>query len=246
MIIKDILFKIRGDLKRLFVYPIPEWGTDGRIDYDKYWRKRRGEGHQFKLSAWQRRRAELILPFLNEGDIVVDVGGGDGAMLEFWRLRKKIRGVCVDNNQLVLDQAREKGMETIEADLSVSESWDRIPVCDFLTGFEILEHLPNPEEFVLKVSGRISKEMVFSFPNSGYYAHRLRLLFGHFPLQWVVHPGEHLRFWTVADTRSWVRALGFRLVQLITYEGIPLANRLWPSLFGQGIIVRISRDNIHG
>lgn len=246
MIIKDILFKIKGDLKRLFVYPVPEWGTDGRIDYDKYWRKRRGESQHFQLSAWQRQRAELVLPFLSDGDVVVDIGGGDGSMLAFWQSQKNIRGVCVDNNQLILNQAKERGMETVKTDLSISENWEQIPACDFLTGFEILEHLPNPEEFILKVAVRVRKEMIFSFPNSGYYAHRLRLLFGRFPLQWVVHPGEHLRFWTVADARSWIRALGFRLVGLITYEGVPFANRCWPTLFGQGIIIRINRDDIHG
>ena len=245
MIIKDILFKIKGDMKRLFVYPIPEWGTDGRIDYDKYWRKRRGESQHFQLSAWQRKRAELILPFLTEGDVVVDVGGGEGAMLEYWRSHKNIHGICVDNNLLVLDQAKKKGIETIEADLSNPESWERIPDCDFLTGFEILEHLPNPEEFILTVSGRVRKELIFSFPNTGYYIHRLRLLLGRFPLEWVVHPGEHLRFWTVKDVHSWVRALGFRLSGLIIYEGVPLLNRLCPAMFGQGINIRISRQNDH-
>ena len=229
-------------MKRLFVYPIPEWGIDGRIDYDKYWRKRRGESQHFQLSAWQRKRAELVLPLLNDGDVVVDVGGGEGAMLEYWRSHKNIHCVCIDNNKFILNQAKEKGFETIESDLSIPESWEKIPNCDFLTGFEILEHLPNPEEFVLKVANRVRKEMIFSFPNSGYYIHRLRLLFGCFPLQWVVHPGEHLRFWTVKDVYSWVKALKLYLISVATYEGIPCLNRFWPSMFGQGIILRISHN----
>lgn len=227
------------------MYPTPDWGTDGRVGYDRYWRKRRGENQLFQLSAWQRKRAELILPFLSEGDVVVDVGGGDGAILEFWRAHKNIRGICVDNNQLVLDQAKAKGIEIIKVDLSASESWEKIPACDFLTGFEILEHLPNPEEFILTVAGRVRKELIFSFPNSGYYVHRLRLLFGRWPLQWIVHPGEHLRFWTVKDVYSWVRALGFCLSGLIIYEGVPLLNRLWPAMFGQGIIIRLNGGKTH-
>ena len=82
--------------------------------------------------------------------------------------------------------------------------------------------------------------MIFSFPNSGYYAHRLRFLFGRFPLQWVVHPGEHLRFWTVKDVNSWVNALKMNFIKLIVYEGVPVLNKIWPSMFGQGIIIVIT------
>ena len=242
MLIKDILFKIKTDLKGLLSYPKPKWGTDGRVNYDLYWHERRGHGQDFKLSAWQRERAELILPLLKAGDVVVDVGGGDGAVLAFWRSKVDIRCICVDDNRLVLEQAKQKGIEVIETDLSAPSNWDLIPTCDFLTGFEILEHLPNPEEFILKTYGRVRREMIFSFPNSGYYVHRLRLIFGRFPKQWIVHPGEHLRFWTVKDAKSWSLALGVGLKEIIVYEGVPGLNRLWPALFGQGVILRLGKD----
>lgn len=243
MIIKDILFKIKEDLKKLFIYPAALWGSNGKIDYDIYWEKRRGKNQDFQLSAWQKQRAELVLPFLERGDVVVDIGGGEGAMLKFWRTQRKIKGVCVDMNDVVLNQAREKGFDVVKVDLLVVENWSQIPACDYLTGFEILEHLPNPEEFILTMSGRARKGMIFSFPNTGYYLHRLRLLLGRFPLQWVVHPGEHLRFWTIADTRSWVKALGLKIEALIAYEGIPVINKLWPAMFSQGIIIYIKRHD---
>lgn len=242
MIIKDLLFKIKEDLKRLFIYPTIFWGTDGKVDYDYYWHKRRGKNNDFSLSHWQKTRADLVLNFLSDGDVVVDIGGGEGAMLKYFKDHKNIAGVCVDDNELVLDQAQKKNLKVIKTDLSVPENWSQIPECDFITGFEILEHLPNPEHFILSLSGRVRKGMIFSFPNTGYYLHRLRLLFGKFPLQWITHPGEHLRFWTVSDVKYWVNALNFKMENLILYEGVPILNKIIPSLFGQGIIIHISKE----
>jgi len=243
MIIKDLLFKIKEDLKKLFVYPEIFWGNDGKVDYDYYWEKRRSKNNDFRLSHWQKARADLVLDFLNEEGVVVDIGGGEGAMLKYFKEHKNIIGICVDDNDLVLDEAKKNNLEVLKIDLSIAANWDKIPECDFLTGFEILEHLPYPEELILKLSPRVRKGMIFSFPNTGYYVHRLRLLLGKFPLQWVTHPGEHLRFWTVADIKNWVKALRFKMKKLILYEGVPVLNQALPSLFSQGIIIYISKKD---
>ncbi len=239
-IIKLLLFKLRQDLSEVFVYPKPSWGNDGRLDYNIYWRRRRPKGGNFQLSSWQQTRARLVLPWLSDDDVVLDLGGGAGEMLAYWSERKKITGICVDNNQMALDQAKSRGFEILNLDLSQPQNWSLIPECDYLSGFEIIEHLPNPEEFILAIKKRARKGLIFSVPNSGYYKHRLRLLFGRFPLQWVVHPGEHLRFWTVRDIKKWVSWLDLNLNQLIIYEGLPVLSRAWPSLFGQGIIIFVS------
>lgn len=243
--VKQFLFKLRQDLAEIFFYPKPVWGEDGRLDYDLYWQKRRKNGGNFTLSSWQKQRADLVLPFLIDGDVVIDVGGGGGEMLSYWLEFKKIKGICADVNASALGQAQSKGLETLQLDLSDKALWNNLPACDYITGFEIFEHLANPEEFIFFVQKRVRKGLIFSVPNTGYYKHRLRLSFGRFPLQWVVHPGEHLRFWTVKDMRWWLASLGLNLKKLIIYEGLPVLNRLWPSLFGQGLVVVVSFWNLN-
>lgn len=236
-----MFFKLRQDLAEVFFYPNPSWGEDGRLDYNLYWRKRRKNGSSFTLSAWQKQRADLVLPILSAGDVVVDLGGGGGEMLGYWGRFKSIKGVCADTNTLALTQAGTKGLETLLLDLNNKEDWAKMPACDYVTGFEIIEHLPNPEELILFARNKVRKGLIFSVPNTGYYKHRLRLLLGRFPLQWIVHPGEHLRFWTVKDMNSWAKALGLKVEKLVVYEGLPWLNKIWPSLFGQGIIIYLKK-----
>ena len=73
-------------------------------------------------------------------------------------------------------------------------------------------------------------------PITGVFADRLRLLFGRFPLQWVVTPGEHLRYWTRADFGWWAEQMGFRLVRAVPYEGTPWLKDVWPSLFAAAFV----------
>ena len=63
-----------------------------------------------------------------------------------------------------------------------------------------------------------------------------RLLLGRFPLQWLAHPGEHLRFWTHVDFLWWANCLGYRVQTAIPYQGTPFLKRLWPNLFASGIV----------
>ncbi len=239
MIIKDILFVIKEDIKRLRKYPEVSLGIDYKVDYTKYWEKR-GRRDKAILSVWQKDRALHISNILQKGDIIMDVGCGDGALLKFLVDEKGVKGIGVDMNDSILENARQLGIETVECDITKIESLNNLPQVDYIMGLEILEHMHNPEEFIIKMLPKARKGMIFSFPNTGYYEHRFRLLFGSFPLQWILHPSEHLRYWTVRDVIFWVNSLNLKLNKLILYQGIPILNKLIPSLFGKGIIIHIS------
>ena len=66
---------------------------------------------------------------------------------------------------------------------------------------------------------------------------------GKFPVQWVVFPGEHLRFWSVPDFRAWVTSLSLPTPSITASNGFTFAgiHRLWPNLFGNQIVVRCDR-----
>src|SRR3989344_4802178 len=215
MIIKDFLFKLKTDLKSLRRYPKTDLALDPKPNYEKYWAIRRGVNYRPVLSIWQKQRANFLLKMIEPGSTVIDLGCGDGLILKYLIERINIKAIGVDFSAPVISAANKEGIEIIEGDVSDINFLKSLPSGDYCIGLEILEHMAYPEEIVLTMSEKTEKAMIFSFPNTGYYLHRLRLLIGRFPLQWIVHPGEHLRYWTVRDVKDWVRSLGFKLDKVI-------------------------------
>ncbi|HQU07449.1 MAG: hypothetical protein B7X04_00585 [Parcubacteria group bacterium 21-54-25] len=237
---KKFLAVLKGDLGRLFIYPSLQVPEDFSIDYDRYWKVRGRSSMSEKgetLSLWQQDRASRAAEFIERNSTVLDLGSGGGAVLEYLREKRNIKPIAVDVSAHALISLRIKGIEALELDIASENDVEKLPEVDYILGFEILEHLPNPEKLIHTLAKKAKKGLIFSFPNTGYYAHRLRLLFGRFPLQWVVHPGEHLRFWTMADVRSWTPQLHLGPKSMVAYQGLPGLNRVWPALFGAGILL---------
>ena len=239
MSFKLFLYKLRTDLVHFMRYPQIAAGKGFSVDYDLYW-QRRGGIRQRGLSAWQKERADIAARIIERGSSVIDLGAGDGSMLVYLREKINIKPIGIETSKDSLEALRQNGIETVEADINDFRALATLPEVDYITGFEVLEHTPNPEAILDALRGKARKGMIFSFPNTGYYLHRLRLLCGRFPLQWIAHPGEHLRFWTVADVRSWVPQTGYELCALVVYQGLPGLNKLLPTLFAQGIVISLA------
>jgi methionine biosynthesis protein MetW len=112
---------------------------------------------------------------------------------------------------------------------------------DYIILSEIIEHLPDPEGLLSVLRPFARKAIIVSIPNTGYYQHRLRLLFGKFPLQWLVTPGEHLRFWTQADFHWWIKQIRFEIIDEIPYEGTPGLKQIWPGMFAAAFVYVIKQ-----
>lgn len=239
-IIKNLLVKLRGDLKQIFVYPSCVYGDDFSVDYQKYWERRR-DGNTAVLTTWQKQRANEALAIIEPDATVMDIGCGDGAILDYMHSVAGTKSIGVDIDPLILASAEKLGIQTVCADINDLDRIDALPMSDYIIAFEILEHMPNPETFIAHILKKSNKGLIFSVPNTGYYSHRLRLLCGRFPLQWVAHPGEHLRFWTALDMQFWIKSTGLKIEKMVLYQGLPLLNKIFPRLFSQGMIIFIKK-----
>jgi methionine biosynthesis protein MetW len=195
------------------------------MDYDEYWRVR---GFH-TLQPRYRIMAEVIEP----GSTVLDLGCGEGMLLQYLAETRDTSGYGVDVSQEAVKLARERGIQAEVADIT---SWQIDQAYDYIILSEVLEHLVNPEEVISKVHRRFRKALIVSIPNIGYYPHRLRLLLGRFPLQWVLHPAEHLRYWTVTDFVEWIDQFGLQAVDVRSSNGFPILDRLWPNLFSNQVV----------
>jgi methionine biosynthesis protein MetW len=210
-------------------------------DYDAYWRDKRGHGTMGEPGIFQFHRARWILPRIDEGDSVAEFGCGDAATLLWLKQRKKIEAIGIDVSDYALDFAKSRGIRTHRVDAK-SADWDSLPEADTYLLLEVLEHMPDPEVVLAKVLSKARKKVIISIPNTGYFPYRIRLLFGRFPVQWKLHPAEHLRFWTIRDFRWWLAQLRLSgKSEVHGYKGIPVLNRLLPNAFAMGIICEVRK-----
>ena len=229
---------IKEIARQLFFYPrllLEE------VNYDDYWLKKRGKSLGIS-NKWQRHRGDWILSQIEDGSSVLDIGCGDGGVILYMMEKKNFHAIGADISDICLKFLDSKGVEVIYFDVNDFSSIKKLPQVDHILILEVLEHMPNPEKLLQMLMPKVRKSIFLSFPNSGFISYRLRLLFGSFPIQWTLHPGEHLRFWTYKDLKWWLNELNLMDKSTVhVYEGIPIMNKLWKGLFGAGFIVNVKK-----
>jgi methionine biosynthesis protein MetW len=228
--------EIWGGLRGMFGEPTALLGS---MDYDAYW--------QLKRPSAVQPRFQIIAAYMERGDAVLDVGCGDGTMLAYMTQVKQIHGLGIDISTVAVESARKRGVEARVESLAELHRLTPASSFDHVVISEVLEHVADPEVFVRHAWQLSRNTLWLTFPNIAYFPHRLRLLAGRFPVQWVSFPGEHLRFWSVLDFRHWLRELGLPEPRFYPSNGVTLftLHRLWPNLLANQIIVRVDKPLKH-
>ncbi len=220
-------------LRRLYTYPAT--ARVGVVDYDTYWDNKAQQGLG-QLSSWRLKRAQVFTSLVATGDRVLDLGVGDGALLQYMLAAKAISAYGLDVSPKAVEFCRANGLDVDLADINQPITNHLNGTYDYIILSEIIEHLPDPENLLNSLRPYVTKGIIISIPNTGFHQHRLRLMLGRFPLQWVVTPGEHLRFWTRADFHWWASQMQFKIVKEVPYQGTPLLKDLWPGLFAAAFV----------
>ena len=222
----------------IFHYPKLVLSDD---DYDTYWRRRRQKGQSMgTINSFQKHRAGWVLPRIEDGASILDIGSGDGGVLLYLMASKPLKPTATDVSPMAIEFLQSKGIHTLRFDFARPEAVEELPRVDHVILFEVLEHMQNPEKFLRLMESKARKSIFFSVPNTGYIPYRVRMLLGSFVMQWRAHPGEHVRFWTFQDLKWWLRELGYESrTEIHVYEGIPVLNKIWRGLFGMAFVGEI-------
>lgn len=160
------------------------------------------------MTAAELLRADLRLlaDLVPDGARVVDVGCGDGALIEFLRDRKgcSVRGIELSVDQVVTCVG--KGLPVIQANLEEGLSDFPDGSADVVVISQTLQEVRNIRRLV-RDAMRVGERAIISYPNFGQASSRLRLAFrGRMPVsdvlpyQWYDTPNVH--FTTVRDFRK--------------------------------------------
>ena len=159
----------------------------------------------------------LIAAHVAPGSRVLDIGCGDGTLLEALRDRRgcDARGMEIDGGDVAACVA--KGLSVIQGDADADLAFYPDKSFDYAILSETLQTMMRPDQ-ALEELLRIGRHAVVSFPNFAHWRVRLSLLTGGrmpvtrlLPVAWYETPNIH--HLTVADFRDLVRERGITVEQ---------------------------------
>ncbi len=137
-----------------------------------------------------------------EGARVLDLGCGDGAMLELLARERGCRGYGVELSDANVLACMQRGVEVIQLNLEEGLSMFGDQSFDVVLQIDTLQHLRNAET-MLRETARVGRLGIVAFPNFAHWPNRLSVLRGRMPVtrrlpyQWYDTP--NIRVGTFAD-----------------------------------------------
>lgn len=186
---------------------------------------------------------DVIARWIRPGERVLDLGCGDGDLLQFLQETRGIRGYGIEKDPVKVAACIRNGINVLQLDLEQGLSGFEDDSFDHVIMSLSLQTVRHTEE-LLKEMLRVGHEAVVSFPNFGYHKHRQAIMAGrmpvskHLPYQWFNSP--NVRFFTIADFEALCAARGILAHELLAFaEGVAVSED--PNLNADVALYRLGR-----
>jgi methionine biosynthesis protein MetW len=186
---------------------------------------------------------DIIASWVPEGARVLDLGCGDGSLLRHLADTRRARGYGLENDDASILGAIDNRISVIQTDLEGGLKDIARQTFDVVILSQTLQAIKHTE-VILADMLRVGREAIVSFPNFGYWKHRVQIaLAGRMPVsddlpyQWYDTPNVHL--FTVHDFEDFCRTRGYRVLGRRVLAGDREAAWL-PNLTGTLALYRIA------
>jgi methionine biosynthesis protein MetW len=192
-----------------------------------------------------RSDLSVIAEMIPEGTRVLDVGCGEGELLEHLAVTKHVDGRGIELSQQNVNACVARGLSVVQGDADTDLVEYPSQVFDVVILSQTIQATRAPRAVLMQLL-RIGRRTIVSFPNFGHWRVRLSLfLNGRMPrtlalnYSWYDTPNIHLC--TIADFTHLVRELGGVIERAIAFgDGAstqPMQSEAWgPNLFAEGAI----------
>ncbi len=192
----------------------------------------------------------IISEWIEPGSRVLDLGCGDGTLLEYLKRERNVDGygLEIDPNNIVACIGR--GVNVIQSDLDagLSDYFDDNSF-DYVVMTQTLQAMYYPSRLLSEML-RVGRQGIVTFPNFGHWRSRAQLaLGGHMPLsralpnEWYDTPNIHLC--TLKDFEQLCRRLDIQILQrnvVDTAHRSKFGMRLLPNLLGEIALYRFQKS----
>ncbi|MGX1098310.1 methionine biosynthesis protein MetW [Amorphus sp. MBR-141] len=193
---------------------------------------------------------EVVADLVEPGSRVLDVGCGDGGLMELLATRKGVDARGIELSQAGVNECVARGLSVIQGDADADLFGYLDDSFDYVILSQTLQATRDPKS-VLQNLLRIGGKTIISFPNFGHWRMRLQLLFQgrmpvtpHLPEPWYVTPNIH--FCTIRDFVALCEELDATVEQAIALNGVgsrmPISAPWWFwNLFGEQAVFLLHR-----
>jgi methionine biosynthesis protein MetW len=193
---------------------------------------------------------EIISQWIKPGSRVLDLGCGDGTLLDYLKRERNVDGYGLEIDPDNIVACIQRGVSVIQSDLDagLSDYFDDNSF-DYVVMTQTLQAMHYPSRLLNEML-RVGREGIVTFPNFGHWQTRLQIaLGGHMPVsralpnEWYDTPNIHLC--TLKDFEELCRRLDIAILQrnvVDTAHRSNLGMKLLPNLLGEIALYRFQRQ----
>ncbi len=193
------------------------------------------------MSAQFRQDFAAIANWIPFGSKVLDLGCEDGSLLKFLESSLEVKAYGIEKNDAHWLNTLKQGLNVIQMDLEVGLSGFESQSFDVVVLSQTLQAMKNTEKIVHEML-RVGKEAIVTFPNFGYWRHRIQVIKGQMPIsknlpyEWYNTPNIHLCTIKDFDEFCIKNKIGVKECLILT-QGKPI--HMMPNLLGALAMYRL-------
>lgn len=191
---------------------------------------------------------EVIKNWIDSGSKVLDLGCGNGEILNILSKELQATVLGVEINQNDINQCIQSGLNVIQQNIDEGLSNFGDESFDMVIMSQTIQVLKQPKQALEEVT-RIGSRSIVTIPNFGYWSTRLSLLFsgkmpvtGSLPNNWYNTPNIHLC--TIKDFEILCEQSGINILEKRFFNsngGESVLAKVLPNIFAATAMYKISK-----
>ena len=187
-----------------------------------------------KFNQNSRYDFPIIENWTHQNSKVLDLGCGDGSLLNYLKEKKDIKGFGIEKNKDNWLLSLKNNIDVIQMDLEAGLAGFETNSFDLVILSRTIQSMNHIEEIIHEMM-RVGKEVIITFPNFGYWRNRFQIMQGNMPVsdelpyKWFETPNIHLC--TIQDFDNLCRENKIKVEQRLILTDKKSVN-FYPNFFG--------------